>query len=411
MKKFLISNCLFLITIALAAQNNLPPEIKGNWMKANDSIEWIISFQPTFTVFDGQFWDYKSIKNGENNYQLEISNGEIQHQIDISKTDNDNLLISIDKRLHIICTLYKTLIPNFGSYKAEPFTEPLLTDDSVTIRGFVEDYDPELYEGTGNAQNLSTITRFNNKYDHNFIISPDGRFEVKFRAFSPQLIYITIARSTQTRIFMVPGEDQMIGFNKKLRNVTFDQRNWENLSDFEINHYMGHSGMLSEETLYLESFYRNKLISDFTKAANMELMPQLTYIRWRKQIYAFEIKSMDSLMTSLNTSERARQVMISELETDFLADIYSYQINIGMFKQYSPSFIDEMPLMDYNSYKYLFSKNYYTINNYMTMFNTLQDISTYKSQEATFMLNTYRSICQMALILQKSIILRMNFPI
>jgi thiol-disulfide isomerase/thioredoxin len=387
MKRVTSIALLFMISTSIFSQSVLPSALKGNWLNANDSIEWIISFMPGFAAYDTQFWLYETIETANNGYKIVLSNETGKHQINAGIKDNGSLLLTVGKQKPMQCTRKKTLQPDFSSHLAPPFSGSLLNDDTVNIRGFIEDYDPELYGGAGNVQYLNTLTRFTKTHDHHFEIAPDGRFEVKFRAFSPQMIYFTIEGSTQTRMFIVPGEAQMIGFNNTLAEVTLDPRKWEVLEDFEINHYMGHSGMLSEETLYLDSFYRNNLISGFTKATNMELMPQLTYIRWRKEVYAYETKSMDSLTTALNTSERARQVMNSELETDLLADIYTYQINMGNIKQYSHRYMDEMPPMDYHSQKYLLSGKYSTINNYMTFFNNYQDISTYKSLATFFMLN------------------------
>lgn len=386
MKRLLLFITLTLLGTSLFSQNALPTALKGNWLNANDSIEWIISFMPGFAVYATQFWDYETIESVNDGYFILLSNLTGKHQINATLSDDGSLLLNIEKHKPLQCTRVKALHPDFSNHKASPFLGSLLTDDTVTIRGFIEDYDPELYLGTGYAYYLNTLTSFTKTQNHPFEIAPDGRFEVKFRVFNPQLIYFSIEESTYSHIFIVPGEDQMIGFNNKLTEVTKDKRKWEGLSDFEINHYMGNSGMLSEETLYLESFYLN-LVSGFTKATNMEMMPHLTYIRWRKDVYAREIKSMDSLMTTLNTSERARQVMNSELETDLLADLYTYQINMGKIKQCSQSYLNEIPPMDYYTQKYFLGGRYYTIINYMTFFNNYQDISPYKSLAAVHMLN------------------------
>jgi hypothetical protein len=55
---------LFLIVLyaTMACRNTaFPPEIKGNWLSAADSIEWVYSFQHGFAVFDNSFWSYRSV--------------------------------------------------------------------------------------------------------------------------------------------------------------------------------------------------------------------------------------------------------------------------------------------------------------------------------------------------------------
>lgn len=390
MKKQLLFTLSMVVSTCLFSQNTLPSTLKGNWLNANDSIEWVISFQPGFAAYDTQFWDYEAIESATDGYKVVLSNKTGTHQINADVTDDGFLMLTVDNQKPMRYTRKKALNPDFKNHKSPPFSGSLLTDDTVTIRGFIEDYDPELYEGKGSAYYLNTLTRFPKNYEHFFEISSDGRFEVKFRAFSPQNIYFSIEGSTNTSMFIVPGEIQMIAFDAVLNEVTLDPRKWEGLTDFEINHYMGNSGLLSEEILCLLNFYIEPIIppaQGVKKALNRELMPQITYIRWRKQVYTQETASMDSLMTALNCSERAKQIMSGLMETELLADIYTYQINMGVIKQYSHSYIEEMPLMDYNSYKYLFESRYMTINNYMNLSITRQDQSPYKSTAAQFMLD------------------------
>lgn len=379
MKKLILFISIMFLGVPLFGQSALPLALIGNWLNANDSIEWIISFQPGFAVYDTQFWDYETIEPTNDGYKIVLSNKTVKHQINANMAHNGSLLLTVDKQKSFLCTRQKALNPDFSYHKSPPFSGSLLADDNVTIRGFIEDYDPELYEGTGHVQYLNTLTRFTKTYDHHFEIAPDGRFEVKFRAFSPQMIYFTIEGSTQTRMFIVPGEVQMIGFNATLKQVTLDPRKWEVLNDFEINHYMGNSGLLSEEMLFLLRDYEyNLTTSPRTKALNMESMSQLQYLRWRKRTYTNDYSKMGSFMDKINSSERARQVMNITMKADYIYDIYAYPIRMEGIAQLGSKYIDEMPEMNYNDHQYLLASQYYGIINYMTFFNNHQSLSLYK---------------------------------
>ncbi len=371
-----------MLMTSLFCQNNFPPTLKGNWLNANDSIEWVVSFQPGFAVYDAQFWDYEAIETVNDGYMIGLSNETGKHQVNTGLKNDGSLMLTIDNQNPLRCTRKKTLHPDFSNHDAPPFSGSLLKDDTATIRGFIEDYDPELYEGKGYVQYINTFTLFSKMHDHHFEISPEGRFEVKFRAFSPQMIYFSILGSTQTRMFIVPGEVQVIAFDAVLKEVTLDQRKWESLTDFEINHYMGKSGSLSEEMLFLLRYYEHNLTTPQEKATNMESMSQLQYLRWRKFVYTEDSSKMDSLMSEINTNDRSRQVMKINIKSDYIYDIYAYPIKMGNIAQLGPKYIAEIPGMDYNDHQNLLASKYYGIINYMTFFNNNQSLSPFRKIRA-----------------------------
>lgn len=378
MKKAILIMMFWMLMTSLFSQNNLPPSLKGNWLNANDSIEWMISFQPGFAVYDAKFWDYEAIENSGNGHKIVLSNKTGKHQISANLTDDGSLILTVDKQKPIRCTRKKTLHPDFSNHRNPPFSGSLLKNDSVTVRGFIEDYDRELYEGTGFVEYVSTFTTFDRIHDFYFNVSPDGRFEIKFRAFNPQMVYLILEGSTQTRVFVNPGEVQMIAFNATLKEVTLDPRKWEGLTDFEINHYMGKFGLLSEEMLCLLGYYEHDLTSSRERTFNMESMSQLEYARWRKSVYTEDSSKMDNFMSKINTSERSRQVMKINMKADYIYDIYAYPIKRGAITQLGAKYIAEMPEMDYDNHLYLLANEYFGIINYMTFFNNYQSLSPFR---------------------------------
>ena len=382
MKKAVLIVMFWMLMTSLFSQNTLPTELKGNWLNANDSIEWMISFQPGFAVYDTQFWVYEAIEPINDGYKIVLSNKTGKHQISADLIDDGSLMLTVDNQKPLRCTRKKALHPDFSNHHAPPFSGSLLTDDTATIRGFIEDYDPELYIGTGIVQYISTLTFFTDLYDSHFEISPDGRFEVKFRAFNPQMVYFVIEGSTQTRIFIVPGEVQMIAFNNALKEVTLDPRRWEGLTDFQMNHYMGTSGILSEEMLFLLRYYEHDLTTSRERTFNMESMSQLEYARWRKSVYTEDSSKMDDFMSKINTSERSRQVMKINMKADYIYNIYAYPIKMPSLTQLGPKYLAEMPQMDYEDPQYLLASEYFGIINYMTFFNNNQSLSPFRKIRA-----------------------------
>ncbi|NOU46341.1 MAG: TlpA family protein disulfide reductase [Bacteroidales bacterium] len=364
--KNILTTLLLFITVIAFSQQNLPPEIKGNWMTAHDSIEWRYSFQPKFAVFDSKFWDYKSIVRQGNEYRIHVVNGIENEQLIINIIDSSTLLIALEEENPILCTNRKAQKPDFRNYDTQAFEEPLLVDDSATVTGFIEDYDPELFTTTGSINYTSALTGLEDHAITKFEIEPDGRFHVKFRMFSPQSIYLIIKGSTYTKIFIKPGEKVMICLNKLLHEVTLDRSKWNDINDWQINHYMGSTGLLSEELILLEAFYNNLDPSNL-KSVNKDLMPQLTYLNWSKQLYTHEIHVMDSLFNTMNTSAKARQIMKVSIEWNLLQDLLGMPVagseirTIPLRQQY----LNNLPALNTNSELNLLSDSYMSYINYL----------------------------------------------
>lgn len=341
MKNLLV--LIFILSIGSAAfsQQNLPPEIKGNWLNAADSIEWMYSFQPKFAVFDTKFWEYKSITKLGNDYNLQLVNGKEQKQLSVQSIDSSTLLIAVEGKAPIRCTSHKALKPDFRNYDTLEFKESILVDDTATIIGFIEDYDPEIFLKTGSVEYYSVFTGLGDNSKTVFQIQPDGRFSIKFRMFNPQRVWLHIDGSNHTTVFVKPGEVFMICFNKFLRDVTIDDRKWAGLDDWQINHYMGKTGMLSEEIMLLRLFDIG--VDPVLKRTNMGTMAQLPYQKWRKQVHEAEVYALDSAANAMHCSAKALQIMKITTELSLLEDFNLYPFENGTMAQFSQKYIDRFP--------------------------------------------------------------------
>jgi thiol-disulfide isomerase/thioredoxin len=241
----------------------------------------------------------------------------------------------------IRCTNQKARKPDFRNYDTLEFKEPILVDDTATIIGFIEDYDPEIFLKTGNVEYYSVLTRWGDNSKTVFQIQPDGRFSLKFRMFNPQRVWLHIDGSTHITVFVKPGEEFMICFNKLLRNVTIDDRKWVGLDDWQINHYMGKTGMLSEEIMLLRLFDIG--VDPVLKRSNMGTMAQLPYQKWRKQVHEAEVQALDSAANAMHCSTKALQIMKLTTELLLLEDFNRYPFENGTMAQFSQKYLDRLP--------------------------------------------------------------------
>jgi thiol-disulfide isomerase/thioredoxin len=372
MKKLFATILTLQLCIAAFSQQNFPFDLKGNWLNAADSIEWLYSFQPGFAVCETQFWEYKSITRQGNEYNLHLVNGKENKLLSVKLIDSTSLQITVQGKTPTLCTNQKARKPNFRNYDTLEFKEPILVDDTATIIGFIEDYDPEIFSKTGSVEYYSFFSGAEDDSKTEFQIQPDGRFSLKFRMFNPQNIWFSIDGSTQTTCFAKPGETLMICFNKLLRDVTVDDRKWKVINDWQINHYMGKTGLLSEELILLQKYFYYSVIPVQERLTSREVMQQLKYQSWRKQVYEKEIYGLDSLENAMNCSAKARQVMSKTALFQNLEDLLEYPFKNPASFQLSQKYIDRLPAIESSSELNILTSEYKYYINYLGFYFRVQ---------------------------------------
>jgi len=365
MRKLFLPALLIVFSSFAFSQQNLPSQLKGNWLNAADSIEWLYSFQPGFAVCETLFWEYKTINRNGNEYKLLLASGKEEKLLSVKVIDNTSLQITAEGKSPIRCTNQKARKPDFRNYDTQEFKEPILVDDTATISGFIEDYDPTIFSKTGSVEYYSVLSHFEDNSKTEFKIQPDGRFMLKFRMFNPQNVWLSIDGSTQTTVFAKPGKTHMVCFNKLLKGVTVDSRKWKEISDWQVNHYMGEYGLLSEELLLLEKYFYYAIIPVQERVNSRENMQQLEYESWRLHTYEKEISGLDSLGNAMNCSAKARQVMNKTALFQLLENLLGYPFKNAESFQLSQKYIDRLPVIDSPSEQNLLTSQYVFYINYL----------------------------------------------
>ena len=75
----------------------------------------------------------------------------------------------------------------------------------------------------------------------------------------------------------------------------------------------------------------------------MDVMPQLDYIIWRKDIANQEKNFIDSILSCHNSSKKAEQFMHSEIDIDLISELYSYKITGMRFQELGPLYVSQIP--------------------------------------------------------------------
>ena len=384
------------ITFSCAKNKDRPKNIKGNWLNANDSIEWVLSFQPRFAVFNNEFFEYQKISGTNEKVKIALKNQKRTHKFNIDIIDDNTISVNSPGGKGWKLTKVKAVDPSFRNYDQNGFGNIQMVDDTAVIMGFIEDYDPDLYIGSGHVELYHALNGYEDVFAKTtFNIDPTGKFEVGFRAFNPQMVYLTIDGSTQTQVLISPGNTTIVAFNKLLKTVTEDSRMWDSISDWQINHYMGSNAMPSEEITLLNRKYLKFINPNPTIAINnMEEMPQLEYLTWRKEFHRQEKLKIDSLLIRHQCSKKAQEYYHKYLENELLEDLYRYQINGMRFHNLGPEYTvqieepDELPLAS------IVSTSYMSYINYLSMYHSMNPLGIASEEYKKYLLNYLLSITE-----------------
>ena len=345
-------------------------------MNSKDSIEWKISLQPNFAIYKNQFWEYHRIKGSNNRLTVSLKNKEKSEIVLIRILDSNTISVISPDAQEYTLTRKKALVPNFHNYDTIGFGNINLQDKPALLTGFIEEYDPNLFNGTGSIVLYTAMNGYAiANAETTFTIDSSGRFEVSIRAFNPQIAYLTIDGSTFTQVIVSPGDTITVGFNKLLKTVTADNNKWKGIYDWDINHYMGKYGMLSEEiNLLKQNLSGYDLTMSMMKMDNINNLPQLEYIRWRNKLYAEEKHELDSILVSLNCSMKARQYFNKDLDNELLSNLYRYQFNGVRLQNIGPIYTSQIPESDFTVANML-NNNYISYINYLSFYEKQNPLS------------------------------------
>ncbi len=362
----------------------------GNWLNANDSIDWVLSLQPQFSVYKNEFWEYGKISGSDQRLKVSLKNQGRALRLDIKFIDSCTISIKSQKGEARWLTRIKAVTPNFQQYENEGFGDIHMVDDTAVIMGFIEDYNHELYDGTGEVLLYHAMHGYNKEFSQTkFNIDTTGLFKVSFRAFNPQLVNLIIDGSIIIGVMVSPGDTTIVGFNKLLTAVTEDDRMWKSYTDWQISHYMGKNAMLSEEVVLLHQKYSRNIGNNPTiKFENMDIMSQLEYIRWRKDVYQIEKQMIDSLLHRFGCSKKARQYFHLYLDHELLAQLYRYQINASRFQQIGPLYTIQIPYIHDCSVVNMTEPSYISYLNYLSIYDSQNPLGVTSEGIKKYFLNS-----------------------
>ena len=196
---------LFDIALTSLPENRLFPEkLKGNWLKEDGT--WEYSFEDSFAMADGDFWNYAGIKTRRGITEFHLKKGGREKVI----------FARIDKQGKVKIGKVKKQLVRYTQEKSERMPEdvgggfeyPLLKMDTAVLKGYIKGYAPKM----GCQQSTFYINNVLSGRQEAVLvkIEEDGRFEFKTEMNYPQPVLLRLPYRMSTSIFMGPGDTTLV---------------------------------------------------------------------------------------------------------------------------------------------------------------------------------------------------------
>ena len=248
MKKTIITILLTVITLTVSAQVSLPSSVLTDTKWRNEMTgDWEIAFFENFAVYDCKFWDYESVNEKGDKFDITLrSNGNsLPIQIDKEKKGKRNIQIGQNKPQPYSC-----ITSQFVPYYPQSDVSTELIDngysriDTVTIVGWLKDM-PE-NERASSAFEI----HYNNIFQNGQAmacgeIDSIGRFTVKVPVINTHELFLRHGSTSISTVFEA-GETYFL-----LRDFKSNQQMFMGRNSMLQNMYLAHQDFFGRIAPYM----------------------------------------------------------------------------------------------------------------------------------------------------------------
>lgn len=288
---------------ALLVQNALPEEMLGNWYNASTG-NWELSLADTLAVYQSKVWAYTLMESKNGQGAISLKSGQLASTLYFKKgKDGIYSFGSQAKQLAVFSKERKKHNVAAGN----PFSLPLLKNDTAIFSGWVKGYTPRSNIKSINVSVTDIVIQ--NSTNYSAMLDDAGRFTLKIPIYHPISVWYKSGNLSGS-VFLEPGKDVFI---------MIDPTANEN-SPF----FMGGSGLLNTElsaldigsydnTYKLSQTYPNLNPAEF-KALCLDMQDK-------------ENKKLDSLLKHETISAKAYQIKKSDIKYVYARELLMYKMN------------------------------------------------------------------------------------
>lgn len=286
-----LTSVLVLLCVCLAANAQIPSSISGNWVNQKTN-EWEYGFFDKFAIYDGDFWEYASIKEQGKKTTVSLQKGDKSIRLEIENKTDSTVSIKDGKGTVENYQLIKKAYPPYTATDNNSFSKPTFTSGSATITGYYHNFDKLHAPYNNNTFSLRVFdfTQHTRK-EHTAKIDSLGRFSITIPVMNTQDVMVDLGRLNE-RIIVEPGSRLFLfaDINDLIRKY---QEGQHSIADKTI--YMGDNARVNNEI----SGYASPMsyFPDWEDPKHKDIS-DMGYLKMCEDVYNERMKSLNDYIIS-----------------------------------------------------------------------------------------------------------------
>lgn len=194
--------------------------ILGNWYEP-ESNAWVFGFFDKFAIYDGKFWDYKTLNVQKNKGTATLQNGNELLQLSFQKKKDSTMQVSINQQKAVGYHLAGRTLPPYKTSDTTSFTDTHYARiDTAYITGYVRNrtpnkpfevsiHDPITYE---------EVSYYGN-------VDDGGRFEMKVPLYNSSMALVDWRTDMRTINVLEPNEHYVLFYDASTKQTLYMGKN------------------------------------------------------------------------------------------------------------------------------------------------------------------------------------------
>jgi len=283
----------------------------GNWFEPVSN-KWTFGFFEKFAIYDGKFWDYKTLNITKNKGTATLQNGNDTLQLKFNKIKDSTMQVVNNKRKATTYHLAGRTLPHFKTTDTISFTDNHFSRiDTAYMTGYLRNrktnkpFEISLYDFIADQD----VSYFGN-------VDDAGRFEIKVPLYNSSMVNLDWGQMTQLMV-LEPNEHYFLYYDENTKQTL----------------YMGTNTRFQNETATLDIFG----MPNEQPAKNLK---PINFLDFQKRLLDKKKSYINSILSQMPApSNKFRNYLNNEIKTDIATNLMQYRFELD--RNNNEKFTDE----------------------------------------------------------------------
>jgi len=272
----------------------------GNWFEPVSN-KWTFGFFEKFAIYDGKFWDYKTLNITKNKGTATLKNGNDTLQLTFKNIKDSTLQVLINKQKVVTYHLAGRTLPHFKTTDTTSFTDNHFARiDTAYMTGYLcnrktnKPFEISLYDFIADKD----VSYYGN-------VDITGRFEIKVPLYNSSMVYLDSRQMTQLMV-LEPNEHYFLFYDENTKQTL----------------YMGNNTRFQNETATLDIFG----IPNEEPEKNLK---PINFLDFQKRLLDKKRSYINSILNQMPApSEKFRNYLNNEIKTDIARNLMQFRFEL-----------------------------------------------------------------------------------